>query len=163
MASRPIEVTLLNRQNDAVTVYLDQNTHLPLKTSFTWRDPKDKQKNVEEEIFDNYRLVQGIMTPYSITRYLQWRDVAPALHQHGASTTCRCLSPRLRPTSTTTRGAPEKAVKSSQIHGTVGLEPQDPLPNIHLSPEQVSDILDWIGHGLWLFCHVQNSALDGKL
>jgi hypothetical protein len=62
------EVTLVNSQNDSVSVYLDQNTHLPLKTSFTWRDPKDKQKNVEEEIYDNYRLVQGIMTPHSITR-----------------------------------------------------------------------------------------------
>jgi hypothetical protein len=61
-------VTILNKQNDAVTIYLDQNSHLPLKTSFTWRDPEDKQKNVEEEIFDNYRLVQGIRTPYSITR-----------------------------------------------------------------------------------------------
>ena len=61
-------VTLLNKQNDAVTIYLDQNSHLPLKTSFTWRDPEDKQKNIEEEIFDNYRLVQGIMTPLSITR-----------------------------------------------------------------------------------------------
>jgi len=57
-----------NKQNDAVTIYLDQNSHLPLKTSFTWRDPKDKQKNVEEEIFDNYRLEQGVATPHSITR-----------------------------------------------------------------------------------------------
>lgn len=62
------KVSLLNSQNDSVTLYLDQNSHLPLKTSFTWRDPVDKQKNVEEEIFDNYRLVQGIMTPYSMTR-----------------------------------------------------------------------------------------------
>jgi len=62
------QVTLLNSQNDAVTIFLDQNTHLPLKTSFSWRDPKDKQRNVEEEIYDNYRLVQGIMTPHSITR-----------------------------------------------------------------------------------------------
>ncbi len=66
---KPVDpITLLNNQNDAVIVYLDQNSHLPLKTSFTWRDPQDKQKNVEEEVFDNYRLVQGIMTPYSITR-----------------------------------------------------------------------------------------------
>jgi hypothetical protein len=62
------QVTLLNNRNDAVSVYLDQYTHLPLKTSFTWRDPQDKQKNVEEEIYDNYRLVQGIQTPHSITR-----------------------------------------------------------------------------------------------
>jgi hypothetical protein len=63
------QVTLLNSQNDSVTLYTDQNTHLPIKTSFSWRDPQDKQKNVEEEVYDNYRLVQGIMTPHSITRY----------------------------------------------------------------------------------------------
>lgn len=62
------QVTLLNNRNDSVSVYLDQYTHLPLKTSHSWRDPEDKQKNVEEEIYDNYRLVQGIMTPHSITR-----------------------------------------------------------------------------------------------
>lgn len=62
------QVSLLNSQNDAVTVYLDQNTHLPLKTSFSWRDPTDKQKNTEEEIYDLYKPVDGIMTPHSITR-----------------------------------------------------------------------------------------------
>lgn len=62
------QVTLLNGQNDAVTVYLDQNTHLPIKTSFSWRDPTDKQKNTEEEIYDLYKPVDGIMTPHSITR-----------------------------------------------------------------------------------------------
>jgi hypothetical protein len=62
-------VTLLNSQNDSVDVYLDQNTHYPVKISYSWRDPKDKQKNVEEEIYDSYKLVQGIWTPHSITRY----------------------------------------------------------------------------------------------
>jgi hypothetical protein len=62
-------VTLLNSQNDSVTVSLDQNTHYPIKISYSWRDPKDKQKNVEEEIYDNYKLVQGIWTAHSITRY----------------------------------------------------------------------------------------------
>ena len=62
------QVSLLNSQNDAVTVYLDQNTHLPIKTSYSWRDPTDKQKNTEEEIYDLYKPVDGIMTPHSITR-----------------------------------------------------------------------------------------------
>lgn len=66
---KPTEkITLLNNQNDAVTVFLDQNSHLPLKTSYSWRDPEDKQKNVEEETYDNYQRVQGIMTPHSISR-----------------------------------------------------------------------------------------------
>src|SRR5271167_202426 len=62
-------VTLLNSQNDSVSIYVDQNTHYPVKISYSWRDPKDRQKNVEEEVYDNYKLVQGIWTPHSITRY----------------------------------------------------------------------------------------------
>ena len=62
------QVSLLNRQNDSVTVYLDQTTHLPLKTSYSWRDPTDKQRNTEEEIYDNYKPVDGIMTPHAMTR-----------------------------------------------------------------------------------------------
>jgi hypothetical protein len=62
-------ITLLNSQNDSVDVFLDQNTHYPVKISYSWRDEKDKQKNTEEEIYDNYKLEQGIWTPHSITRY----------------------------------------------------------------------------------------------
>jgi hypothetical protein len=62
-------VTLLNGQNDSVSIFLDQNSHYPIKISYSWRDPKDKQKNVEDEIYDNYKLVQGIWTAHSITRY----------------------------------------------------------------------------------------------
>lgn len=63
------QVTIMNADNDAVTLYLDVNTHLPVKKSFSWRDPTDKQRNVEEETYDNYRPTQGIMTPYTVTRY----------------------------------------------------------------------------------------------
>lgn len=62
------QVSLLNSQNDSVTLYLDQTTHLPLKTGYSWRDPTDKQRNTEEEIYDNYKPVEGIMTPHAITR-----------------------------------------------------------------------------------------------
>jgi|ERR1700721_235048 hypothetical protein len=62
-------VTLLNSANDSVSVFLDLNTHYPVKISYSWRDLKDRQKNVEDEVYDNYKLVQGIWTPHSITRY----------------------------------------------------------------------------------------------
>jgi hypothetical protein len=62
------QVTIMNAQNEAVTVNFDLETHLPVRKSFSWRDPTDKQRNVEEEIFDNYRDAQGIMTPYDVTR-----------------------------------------------------------------------------------------------
>jgi hypothetical protein len=64
-----LQVTLINGQNESVTLYFDTDTHLPVKKSFEWRDPVDKQKNLEEEIYENYRQVSGIMAPYNITRY----------------------------------------------------------------------------------------------
>jgi len=63
------QVTLINARDEAVTLYLDTDTHLPIKKSFSWRDPVDRQKNLEEEIYENYRLVSGTMAPYNVTRY----------------------------------------------------------------------------------------------
>ncbi len=63
-----VQITLINGQNESVTIYLDSETHLPLKTSYIWRDPVDRQKNEEDEIFGDYRNVQGIMTAYNFTR-----------------------------------------------------------------------------------------------
>jgi hypothetical protein len=69
-ADKPAEqVTVLNAQNEGVTLYFDINTHLPLKKAFSWRDPTDKERNNEEEIYDNYRPVQGVMTPYRTTAF----------------------------------------------------------------------------------------------
>ncbi len=69
-ADKPAErVTILNAKNQGVTLDIDTNTHLPLKKTFYWRDPTDKERNVEEEVYDNYRPIQGIMTPFSITRF----------------------------------------------------------------------------------------------
>src|SRR6266852_4598527 len=63
------QVTVMNAHNEGVTLYLDVSDHLPVKKTFSWRDPTDKQRNVEDEVYDKYRAVQGIMTPFSITRY----------------------------------------------------------------------------------------------
>lgn len=61
-------VTLLSPKNDSVTLFIDVNTNLPVKKTFTWRDPSDRLKNEDGEIFDNFRLVQGILTPHIIWR-----------------------------------------------------------------------------------------------
>jgi hypothetical protein len=63
------QVTLVNNRNESVTLYLDTTTHLPVKKSFSWRDPTDKERNIEEDIYDNYRPVEGVMTPYSVTHF----------------------------------------------------------------------------------------------
>ena len=63
------QVTVMNAHNEGVTLYLDTADHLPVKKTFTWRDATDKQRNVEDEVYDNYRQVQGIMTAFTVTRY----------------------------------------------------------------------------------------------
>jgi hypothetical protein len=63
------QVTLINAQDEAVTLYFDTENHLPVKKTFWWRDPVDKQKNTEEEVYDNYRPISGIMAPTNVTRF----------------------------------------------------------------------------------------------
>ncbi|HET7893281.1 MAG TPA: hypothetical protein VFL34_17265 [Candidatus Sulfotelmatobacter sp.] len=63
------QVTLINALNESVTLYFDADSHLPIKKSFSWRDPVDRQKNIEEEVYDDYKPVAGIMAPYNLTRY----------------------------------------------------------------------------------------------
>lgn len=62
------EVTVLNASNDSVTIAVDPFSHLPTRLTFSYRDPNDRMKDDEAEIFSNYRLVQGINTPYATVR-----------------------------------------------------------------------------------------------
>lgn len=62
------QIGILTPNNDAVTLELDEATHLPLSLSFQWRDPIYKDLNTDVQQFDDYHSVQGIMTPFSITR-----------------------------------------------------------------------------------------------
>jgi hypothetical protein len=63
------QVTLVNTHNESVTLYLDTTSHLPVKKTFSWRDPTDKERNLEGEVYDNYKPVEGVMTPFSVTRF----------------------------------------------------------------------------------------------
>jgi hypothetical protein len=62
------QVTLINAKNEAVTLDFDTQSHLPVRKAFEWRDPVDRQKNLEEEIYDNYKPVSGVMVPFNVTR-----------------------------------------------------------------------------------------------
>ncbi len=63
------QVTIFDASNDSVILYLDVNSHLPIKKSFSWRNPADQLRDVQEDIYDNYHEIQGIMTPYNVTQY----------------------------------------------------------------------------------------------
>jgi hypothetical protein len=63
------QVTLISPQNEAITILMDTQTHLPLRRSFQWRDPIYKDKNLDAEEYADYHVVDGLPTPFSITRY----------------------------------------------------------------------------------------------
>ena len=62
------EITVLNAENDSITISVDPRSHLPVRKTFSYRDPVDRLKDDETEIFGNYRTVQGVATAYSTVR-----------------------------------------------------------------------------------------------
>ena len=63
------QTTLINSENDSITIQSDAETHLPLRRSYQWRDPLYKDKNTDAEEYDDYHLVDGLPTAFTITRY----------------------------------------------------------------------------------------------
>ena len=61
--------TLIDANNDSITIQTDAETHLPLRRTWQWRDPVYKDKNTDAEEYDDYHLVDGLPTPYTLTRY----------------------------------------------------------------------------------------------
>jgi len=59
---------LINAAHNTVTLDVDAETHLPLRLSFGWRDPRFHDKNVDAVEFDNYHRIDGIATPFTVTR-----------------------------------------------------------------------------------------------
>jgi hypothetical protein len=64
------QVTIMDAQNQGVTLFIDADSFLPVKKSYTWRDPQYKEMDREEELYDEYRLEQDLPTPHVITRML---------------------------------------------------------------------------------------------
>jgi type II secretory pathway pseudopilin PulG len=63
------QVTLISAQNEAVTIQMDTQTHLPLRRTFQWRDPVYKDKNTDAEEYDDYHDMDGFPTAFTISRY----------------------------------------------------------------------------------------------
>jgi hypothetical protein len=60
------KITIINAQDDSVSLLVSTDNHLPIEKIFTVRDPQTRERDVEVEIYGNWRMVQGINTPYSI-------------------------------------------------------------------------------------------------
>jgi hypothetical protein len=62
-------VTILSDNNDAVTVDIDAESHLPRRRTFETRNPKFKDIDEDAEEYDDYHTIQGLPTAFTITRY----------------------------------------------------------------------------------------------
>lgn len=62
------QVTVLSADNDSVTISIDSRNRLPVKISYSWRDPADREFDDESVVFSNYKPVQGVLTPYATVR-----------------------------------------------------------------------------------------------
>jgi len=58
-------VTILNGKDEAVTLLIDTDSHLPVKKTFITRDPQTRDRDEIAEIYDNWKKIQGISTPYN--------------------------------------------------------------------------------------------------
>ena len=63
------ELTMLDANNDNITIQVDSDTHLPFRVSFTWRDPLYKDKNEDAVEFADYHPVDGLPTALNESYY----------------------------------------------------------------------------------------------
>ncbi len=61
------EVTLVSGNGDSIILDVDAESHLPLRLSFSWRDPLFHDKNIDAVEYDNYHVIDGISTPFTLT------------------------------------------------------------------------------------------------
>ena len=61
-------VELIDSDNRTIRIAISQRTHLPVRKTIDVRDPKTRTKMLEVEYYSNYHPLQGIETPFQITR-----------------------------------------------------------------------------------------------
>jgi hypothetical protein len=59
------KVTIMNANNESVTLMIDTDSHLPVKKTFTVRDPQTRDRDEIAEVYDNWKKIQGVNTPYN--------------------------------------------------------------------------------------------------
>jgi hypothetical protein len=58
-------VTVMTSKGEAVTLLIDSISHLPVKKTFIIRDPQTKDRDEIDEVYDNWKKIDGINTPYN--------------------------------------------------------------------------------------------------
>jgi hypothetical protein len=61
-------VELVDSDNRTIRIAFADNTHLPIRKTVETRDPRMQRKSEEIEYYSNYHPIDGIETPFQITR-----------------------------------------------------------------------------------------------
>jgi hypothetical protein len=59
-------ITIINANDEAVTLLVSTDSHLPVQKIFSLRDPQTRERDEEIEVYDNWKMMQGINTPFSV-------------------------------------------------------------------------------------------------
>ncbi len=57
------KITIINSKNEAVTLFISPETHLPMEKRFSTRDPRYRDRDEESTIYGNWKVIQGVNTP----------------------------------------------------------------------------------------------------
>lgn len=57
------KITIINSKNEAVTLLVSPDTHLPMEKRFSTRDPRYRDRDEEATIYGNWKVIQGVNTP----------------------------------------------------------------------------------------------------
>lgn len=63
-------VTIINKNNESVTIDIETETHLPIRRSFKVRNPNYKDFDEDVEEYSDWHSESGTPVPYATTRYL---------------------------------------------------------------------------------------------
>lgn len=69
-------VTIINAQNESVTIDIEAETHLPIRRTFKVRNPKYKDFDEDSEEYSDWHTEGGTPVPYATTRYLNGDTVS---------------------------------------------------------------------------------------
>jgi hypothetical protein len=61
-------VELVDSDNRTIRLAFASNTHLPIRKTVETRDPRTQRKTSEVEYYSNYHPIDGVQTPFQITR-----------------------------------------------------------------------------------------------
>jgi hypothetical protein len=61
-------VELVDSENRTIRIAFADNTHLPIQETVETRDPRTQLKSSEIDYFSNYHPIEGVQTPFQITR-----------------------------------------------------------------------------------------------